>query len=114
MSTKSESKIQTEILNYLLKKGIFCWRQNNQSVYDAKLNAYRAHTGLKGVPDIIAITPPTAKQCGGIFVGIEVKTTKGKLSADQVRFRDRCYRHNAEYHVVKGLNDVKALDYLWG
>jgi hypothetical protein len=110
---KTESQIQTEVLNYLLRKGIFCWRQNNQAVYDKKLNNYRAHVGLKGVPDIIAITPATSKQCGGIFVGIEIKTSKGKLSVDQILFRDRCYRHNAEYHVVTSLEDIKKLDYLW-
>ena len=111
---KSESEIQTECLNYLLKKGVFCWRNNNGSVYDPKLQQYRSFVGLKGVSDIIAITPPTAKQCGGLFVGIEVKIPTGKLSTHQGIFRDRCYRHNAEYHVVTSLDDIKALDYLWG
>lgn len=108
-----ESKIQKAVLAYLQKKGVFCWRQNNLAIFDKKLKRYRAHTGLKGIPDIIAITPPTKKQCGGVFVGIEIKTTKGKLSVDQISFRDRCYLHNAEYHVITSLDDIKALDYLW-
>lgn len=110
----SESKIQTQILNYLLKKGVFCWRSNNTPMWDQSLGQYRSFAGLKGIPDIIAITPPTAKQCGGIFVGLEIKTEKSKLSVDQVTFRDRCFRHNCEYHVLRSLEDVKKLDYLWG
>jgi hypothetical protein len=109
-----ESKVQTAVLNYLLKKGVFAFRVNNTSIFDAKLQQYRAFAGLKGVPDLIAITPPTAKQCGGIFVGLEIKTTKGKLSSDQKFFQDRCFRHNCEYHVIRSLEDIKALDHLWG
>lgn len=114
MSTP-EGKIQLAVIKYLFNKGIFCWRNNSMGVWDEKIRAYRSNPyAIKGVPDIIAITPPTRKQCGGIFVGLEIKTAKGKLSVDQVRFRDRCNQHNAEYHVIKSLNDIKALDHLWG
>jgi hypothetical protein len=109
-----ESKVQTAVLNYLLKKGVFAFRVNNTAIFDDRLGQYRSFAGLKGVPDLIAITPPTKKQCGGIFVGLEIKTTKGKLSTHQVLFRNRCYSHNCEYHVIRSLEDIKALDHLWG
>lgn len=117
MSTAG-SDLQTKVLKYLENKGVFVWRNNNKATHDKKMNqgrgGYRAFGGLKGVPDLIAITPPTKKQCGGIFVGLEIKAGKDKMSVNQIRFRDRCYRHNAEYHVVTSLDDIKALDYLWG
>jgi len=86
MSTPG-SKLQTAVLNKLHKKGIFCWRQNNQPTYDPKLNSgyggYRAHAGMKGVPDIICIIK-------GQFVGIEIKAGKDKMSPDQIIFKNRC------------------------
>jgi len=113
MSTP-EAKIQLSILKYLRAKGIFCWRNNTMGVWDPKLEIYRSNPyAMPGAPDIIAITPPTRKSCGGVFVGIEVKAPRGRVSADQVLFGKRCASNNAEYHVVKSLEDMKKLDYLW-
>lgn len=114
MSSTPEGKIQLAILKYLRAKGIFCWRNNTMGLWDPKLNLYRSNPyNMPGAPDIIAITPVTSKQQGGIFVGIEVKTPRGKQSADQILFEKRCATCNAEYHVVKSLDDMKKLDYLW-
>jgi len=105
MSTNpSEATIQTAVLKYLHQQGHFCWRQNNLAVYDPKLGQYRAHTGLKGVSDIMCILPPT-----GQFVGIEVKTGKGAVSVDQLLFERRCRKVGARYHVVRSVDDVKEL-----
>ncbi len=95
-----EGKIQKEILDYLVSQGVFHWRQNNLPVYDPKIGCYRAHTGLKGVPDIICIIK-------GQFVGIEVKTPKGKQSADQLLFEKRCKRNGGDYIVARSVQDVK-------
>lgn len=100
MSQTPEGKIQAAVLKRLKKQGIFCWRQNNLAVYDPKMNGYRAHTGLKGVPDILAVI-------NGIFTGFEIKTPRGKQSVDQVLFEKRCKRHGGAYHVIR---DVKDLD----
>ena len=58
---------------------------------------------LKGVPDIIVI-----KQ--GRFIGLEVKTKDGRLSADQVEFGRRAKEQGAEYCVVRQLRIFSA----WG
>ena len=116
MSTPG-SELQTAVIKYLEKKGVLCWRNNNKPTWDAKMNngrgGYRKFAGLRGVPDIIAITPPGVKQCGGLFVGIEIKAAKDKMSSHQILFAKRCATNNAEYHVIKKIEDIKALDYLW-
>jgi len=117
MSTPA-SILQTKVIKYLEGKGVFCWRQNNGAIHDAKMNngrgGYRSHNGLKGVPDIIAVSPPTVKYCGGIFIGIEIKAGKDRMSVHQKLFEKRCHTNNAEYFIIKKFEDIKELDYLWG
>ena len=115
MSKTPEGVIQLAILKHLRAKGIFCWRNNTMGLWDPKLNLYRSNPyAMPGAPDIICISPCTTKQQGGVFVGIEVKTPQGKQqSADQLLFEKRCATCNAEYHVVKSLDEMKKLDYLW-
>ena len=79
------------------------WRNNNTAQYDARLGQYRAFTGMKGVPDILAILP------GGKLCGIEVKNAKGKQSADQVLFEKRATSLGARYIVARAVEDVDEL-----
>ena len=55
---------------------------------------------LKGVPDIIVIKD-------GRFIGIEVKTDKGRLSEHQLDFKWRCERHGGTYLVARSIDDVQ-------
>lgn len=110
MATTTEGKIQTAIIKYLKGRGYFCWRNNNGATYDQKMNGgyggYRSNPGLlKGVPDILLIPDD------GIFTGIEVKTPKGKQSADQVLFERRCKRKNGRYYTVRSVDEVKKLGF---
>lgn len=97
-----ESKIQSAVLKYLQGKGIFAWRQNNLAVYDPKLNGYRSHTGLKGVPDILGVIK-------GQLVGFEIKTPRGVQSSDQILFQKRLERNGGKYHIIRSLDDIKKL-----
>jgi len=105
MSTPG-SKLQTAVLKKLQEAGVFCWRQGNHPVFDKKLNngygGYRAHAGLKGVPDILCIIDSQ-------FVGIEIKAGKDRMSPDQVLFQKRCERHGGKYLVVRSVSDVDTL-----
>lgn len=101
MSTP-EGKIQKEALSALKKAGVFCWRNNNTAIFDPKMNGYRSFNGLKGVPDILAVI-------NGRFTGIEVKTPRGRQSADQVLFQQRCERHGGKYYIVRSKEDVEQL-----
>ncbi len=99
MSTP-ESKIQAAVLRYLHEQGVFAWRQNNLAIFDPKMNGYREHNGLRGVPDILAVI-------NGRFVGFEIKTPKGRQSADQLLFQKRVERHGGKYFIIRSLDDVK-------
>jgi hypothetical protein len=104
MSTP-ESKIQNKICEALAKAGVFFFRVNNGAVFDQHLNngygAYRSlgKWAMKGVPDIIVIID-------GVFVGVEVKTMKGKMSPDQHLFKRRLERAGGKYYVVTSPDDL--------
>ena len=104
--TTPANKLTTAVMKKLHAAGIFCWRQNNMPVYDPKLNngygGYRAHAGLKGVPDIICIIK-------GQFVGLEIKAGKDKLSEHQILFKKMCKRNGGKYLVVKKVSDIDVL-----
>lgn len=58
---------------------------------------------MRGVPDIILIKE------GGTFVGLEVKSEKGKQSEDQFKFAKNCILKGAEYYVVRSIDDVQKI-----
>jgi penicillin-binding protein-related factor A (putative recombinase) len=66
---KNEIKVQKEILNYLKKMGVFCWRVNNIGIPDPRCKGgWRKQNGynMLGMSDIIGIY-------NGKFLAIEVK-----------------------------------------
>ena len=56
----------------------------------------------KGLPDIIVIA-------GGLFFGLEVKKSDGRQSPDQKAFEKWVKDHGGRYHVVRSVEDVKAI-----
>jgi len=99
MSTP-EGRIQAAVLRYLQQQGVFAWRQNNLAVFDPKMNGYRAHTGLKGVSDILSVIR-------GRLVAWEIKTPRSKQSADQVFFQQRLERNGGRYFLIHSLEEAK-------
>jgi hypothetical protein len=99
-----ESDIQRAICDYLAYRKVFFWRQNTAPTFDRASQTYRAMPkyAMRGVPDIIAIK-------GGQFIGLEVKTATGRLSADQKTFEAYSKQAGAQYHVVRSINDVQRL-----
>lgn len=106
MSTP-EQKIQNEIGAYLEKKGAFFFRVNNGAIFDKRMNnGFGGHRSIskyamKGVADIIGV------DCYGSVYFLEVKTPRGRMSADQLLFKKRCERHNALYIVATCVEDVE-------
>lgn len=105
--SKTEGIIQREICGYLEKRGHLFFRTNNTPTYDPKLNngygGYRSQSrwSQPGLPDICVIDDT------GHFIGLEVKTPKGRQSADQKLFEKKCEARAAEYYVVRSVEDVK-------
>jgi Holliday junction resolvase len=92
-----ETKIQNEIKNYLNQRKIFHYRVN-------------ADMNTVGIPDLIACYR-------GFFLGIEVKTPKGKLS-DVQKVVGSEIRENLGYFIVptcvQDVKDVlKEIDNIW-
>lgn len=98
-----ETPIQSAICDYLALKRYFFWRQNTAPTFDKAGGFYRAMPkhSKKGVPDIIVIK-------AGQFIGIEVKTEKGKLSPEQVEFGSDCILNGGMYLVARSIDDVQA------
>lgn len=65
----TESQVQSQILEYLLRSGIFAWRNNTMGVFDQSTNTYRrpGRFAINGVSDVLGILPD------GRFLAIEVK-----------------------------------------
>jgi hypothetical protein len=72
-----ETEIQAAILEYLRLKGHCFWRNNSGAFRTERGGFYRV--GTPGAPDINGCVD-------GKFVGLEVKTAKGKLSDEQEAF----------------------------
>lgn len=92
-----ESEIQRDILDYLAKRQVFHYRQNTGAFVDSKNHFYRF--GSKGSPDIVCII-------GGRYVGLEVKTPKGKLSPDQAEFHRQIIKAGGIVFTVRSLDEA--------
>lgn len=99
----SETEIQTMILDFLNKKGIFCFRVNTTGIYDPTTQTYRrpGKFSLKGTSDILGILPD------GRFLAIEVKTKSGKVSLEQSAFIDKINIKNGKAFVARSVQDVE-------
>ena len=91
---KNEHEIQTEIIEFLNKVGIFCWRNN----VGRKKNMY---FGKKGSCDISGILR------NGKRLEIEVKREDGgKLSKDQIEFIEIINYNKGVAFVARSVEDV--------
>ena len=123
----TEAEIQKAILQYLAtRKNLVFWRQNSgsfvapviraiASVLDKfglgrkkiaimaavkKAAGYYKCASETGIPDITVIYR-------GVYVGLEVKTKKGKLTKDQKVMHERMKKNGIIVRVVRSVDDVK-------
>lgn len=101
----TESKIQSEIVQYLQKEKIFFFSVPNEA---AAGNAKRQMTMIAlgcrpGAPDLTLFYPK------GKVTFIEVKSLTGRLSKVQEQFKILSVEHGIDYHVVRSVDDVKCL-----
>ena len=100
---KKEIDIQKEILDYLWRQDIFCWRNNSVGLFDPirgivrKPNKYQ----LLGVSDILG-------SYKGKPLAIEVKSATGKLSENQVKFLDKAISEGWIAFTARSVEDVEA------
>jgi hypothetical protein len=105
----SESDIVRAICDYLALRKYFFWRQNTAPSVQKSADSWQFRRmpvhAMRGVPDIILIRKD------GYFVGIEVKTDKGRMSPEQLLFAKRSKAIGAEYYVVHSIEEVQALGF---
>ena len=99
-----EGTIQNAICDYLSLRNHFFWRNNSIGVYDPVGKRFRSTPkySMNGVPDIILIRE-------GVFIGLEVKTPKGRQSENQKNFETLSKEAGAEYYVVRSIEDVQEI-----
>jgi penicillin-binding protein-related factor A (putative recombinase) len=98
-----EKAIENEILSFLKRKGIFCFKVESQGTYDARLGIYRRKNSvhrLLGVADICGLLP------SGRFFACEVKSATGRLSEHQVEFLKNVNDNNGIGFMARSIEDV--------
>ncbi|MCL2293794.1 MAG: VRR-NUC domain-containing protein [Spirochaetes bacterium] len=97
-----EKTVVKECLEYLRLMGIYAWRNNTGAV---KIDGNRfLNFGLPGSSDITGILK------GGIFIAVECKSDKGKLSEQQKIFMAKIKEQGGLAVLAHSFKDVeKAL-----
>jgi hypothetical protein len=95
----SEHNVQTQILDWLNLKKIFCYRQNTGGMVKGR---HFVRFAVKGSPDIIAVIE-------GQYVGIEVKRPGEKQSPEQGAFETALVMAGGRYVLAHSLDDVMHL-----
>lgn len=98
-ASPTESAIQRDILDYLVKFQIFHFRNNSGM---AKKGKRWVRFGVTGGPDIICVVR-------GQFIGLEVKGPDGKQSEAQLDFAIGLGLAGGRYILVRSLDDVIEL-----
>lgn len=93
-----------EILNFLFGIGVFAWRNNTMGIPIRRAGVIIGFrpTGKTGVGDIIGVCP---SKRGGLFLSIEVKTGKDRLSDAQAGFFETVNKLGGIALVVKDYED---------
>lgn len=98
-----ETPIQRSILDYLTWKGYLCWRSQSIPVPirrgKAIVGLRRADPHTVGFPDISIIR-------NGSYIGIEVKTEKGKQSEEQKGWQEKITKAGGLYILARSVDDV--------
>ena len=97
-----ERLIQNAIIEYLLLKGHFVWRNVNRG-WQLPSGQWKPST-VQGVPDVIGVEKST-----GRFIGIEVKAKGGKLTSAQQNFIDLINKKGGLAIVAYSIDEVMKI-----
>lgn len=99
----TEAEVQSACLDYLEMKRYFFFRLNNIPAHDRDGNMRRLPKYTpKGLPDAVVVKK-------GQFIGLEFKSTKGKLSPEQLRIAQRILSAEGDYHIVRSIDDLMKI-----
>lgn len=94
----AEADIQRAIIKAFEAMNVLAFRINSGKV---KTRGGWYQGAPAGFPDILVVVPPS-----GRFLGIEVKDTKGEVSAEQVRMHDALSRHGAAVRTCRSVEEA--------
>jgi hypothetical protein len=100
---KPESIIEEQILWGLYKSKLFAWKNPTTGYFDTRLKVFRKHSNpfaINGVSDILAIQ-------NGRFIAVEVKSEKGKPTADQIKFIEKINSNGGIAIIARSWEDAK-------
>lgn len=105
-----EKVIQRAVLDYLQTiPGIFFFRAAVGAVTTSTGRFFK--TGKKGLPDIVCCIPRKTDngRMVGVFVGLEIKTEKGRQSPVQKMVEKQICEAGGHYYIIRSLKDVKEI-----
>ena len=93
----TEQQIVKSILDYLVMKKVFHYRQNSGAFQTPSGGFYRM--GVVGMPDIVVVKD-------GKYIGIEVKVPGKKQNPNQVEFQRQLEKAGGVYLLVTSVEEV--------
>jgi len=119
----TESNIQRDVMLACSEQGDTVWRNNTGVAWQGRdvrrqgrdlllIDARPVRFGLaKGSSDLIGIrpvviTPEMVGRTVGVFLALEVKAPKGRVTAEQARFGAHVETRGGVFAVVRGVEDV--------
>jgi len=104
MARTPEGETLNAICDYLALKRYFFYRNNNAAIFDPTRKTFRSMPkhARHGVPDIIVVKD-------GKYIGIEVKTEKGRPSDHQLEFGRDLILAGGMYVIARGIEDVQRV-----
>lgn len=100
MAKTQTNTLTKAIINYLLLRGHYAVRNNNNGVYDPIKKIFRRNSVTPGMPDIVGFTKD------GQYIGVEVKTGRDVQSEFQKRFQAECEQRGAIYILARSVDNV--------
>jgi len=91
----SEADVKKLVTGWLNAHNILWHFVPNQGTWNAKRGAYMTFKGHLGAPDIVAIV-------GGGYIGIELKSSVGRLSPAQKECGSKIVAAGGKYLVING------------
>ncbi len=93
-----ESVIQSDIMRWLKTTGLMFWRSNSGAIF---LRGRQINLGPVGCADISLVLPTN-----GTFVGMEVKSAKGKIRKDQITYAAFLTSQGGKYFIVRSVQQA--------
>ena len=102
-----ESDVLPETMLALSRAGALVQRNNSGLLIGA--DGRRVRVGMKGAADILACYPVGLGVRVGLYLAVECKSSRGRLSKVQKNYRTAALKAGALHFVVKSEDDIAAM-----